>query len=75
MAIRRKKPTPTYLKLIKGNPGKRPLVAADIPSAKLGPVNKPKGMRGRASQLWDDRIERAFWLTWAGCGTRLRRGV
>ena len=30
-----------------------------------GPPEKPPGLRGKAAQLWDSRIAKAFWLTWA----------
>lgn len=30
-----------------------------------GAPEKPKGLRGVASKLWDTRIAKAFWLTWA----------
>lgn len=63
MGIRGQKPKPTFLKLVGGNAGKRPMPAND-PMPEGAPV-KPKGLRGNASKLWDDRIVKAFWLTWA----------
>jgi hypothetical protein len=66
MASRGRKPKPTHLRLVGGNAGKRPIAAtaADAQIGKLGPAIKPKGMRGRGSQLWDDTIARCHWLEW-----------
>lgn len=63
MAIRGQRPKPTVLRLVGGNAGRRPLPAND-PMPEGAPI-KPKGLRGVASQLWDERIAKAFWLTWA----------
>ena len=62
MAVRGVKPKPTILKLVAGNPGKRP-----IPRAEARPEGSPEKPRlpPEASRLWDARIARAFWLTWA----------
>jgi hypothetical protein len=63
MATRGRKPTATVIKLARGNPGRRPL-PRDEPRPQ-GDVEKPDGLSGRPSLLWDQFIERAFWLTWA----------
>lgn len=63
MAIRGKKPTATIIKLQQGT--LRPArTHADEPKPE-GAIEKPKGLRGKPSQLWDRFIARAFWLTWA----------
>lgn len=46
-----RKPRPTHLKLIDGNPGKRPLPEGEIEPE--GDVVKPKWLKGRASKVWD----------------------
>jgi hypothetical protein len=63
MAIRGKKPTATIVKLHQGT--LRPGRANPEEPKPEGAVEKPKGLRGKASQLWDRFIGRAFWLTWA----------
>jgi len=64
MALRGKKPTATVIKLAQGT------FRGDRHDAKREPkpqgaVEKPPRLRGRASTLWDQFIDRAFWLTWA----------
>jgi phage terminase small subunit len=64
MAIRGRKPTPSHLKLVRGNPGRRPINHSE-PKPALGPI-KPASLRGRASRLWDDyapQLERLGILT------------
>ncbi|MFI4973924.1 MAG: hypothetical protein ACHP84_05225 [Caulobacterales bacterium] len=61
--MRGRKPTPTVIKLALGNPGKRRL-PVDEPMPE-GKVEKPRNLRGKASEIWDRVIARAFWLTWA----------
>ena len=63
MATRGARPKPTVLRLIQGNAGKRRIGASD-PSPQGAPV-KPKALAGPAAKLWDERIAKAFWLTWA----------
>lgn len=58
-----RKPTPTVLRLVTGNAGKRPLPAPDPLPA--GTVERPKKLRGAVAKLWDTYIARAFWLSWA----------
>jgi hypothetical protein len=66
MAIRGRKPTPAYLKLIMGNPGHRPIRPSRsdelIPG---GAIERPKKITKAAAALWDEWIARAAWLTWA----------
>lgn len=67
MAISGRKPTRLELKLITGNPGKRPLPQRKPDSEQTapgGPVEKPK-LKKAASAVWDRFIARAHWLTWA----------
>ncbi len=45
-----RKPKPTALKLIRGNPGKRPLNNNE--PMPIGDVNKPAFVKGKAAQLW-----------------------
>jgi phage terminase small subunit len=58
---RGRKPTPTWQKVIKGNPGKRPLPTNE-PVATGAPV-KPKWLKGRPSDLWDEVLKVAYWLS------------
>lgn len=46
-----RKPRPTHLKLIDGNPGKRPIPEGEIQPE--GVVERPKWLKGRASKVWD----------------------
>ncbi|MGH7184886.1 MAG: hypothetical protein ACREIB_01235 [Pseudomonadota bacterium] len=64
MAIRGKKPTATVIKLVTGNPGNRALPKEGAEPTPQGPIEKPP-LKGKASDLWDRFIARAFWLTWA----------
>jgi hypothetical protein len=63
MALRGRKPKPTQLKRITGNPGRRPL-PSDEPM-RVGAIERPESLNGRPGELWDNFIERAYWLTWA----------
>jgi phage terminase small subunit len=54
------RPTPTLIKLARGNPGKRPLPEAE-PMPENPPV-MPKWLEGRGAQLWDELVRVAFWL-------------
>lgn len=68
MAISGRKPTPLALKLITGNPGKRPLPEMKPDSEQTapgGPVEKPKKLKKAVADVWDRFIARAHWLTWA----------
>lgn len=50
--MRGRKPTPTHLKLVKGNPGKRKINAKEpVPP---GQVRRPAFLEGRAAELWDE---------------------
>jgi phage terminase small subunit len=62
--MRGRKPTPTHLKLVRGNPGRRPLNPSE-PKPKLG-CEKPKFLKGRAARVWDEyapTLERLGLLT------------
>lgn len=61
MAIGGQRPKPTLLKLVTGNPGNRPLpVGEPMPQGKPG---RPEWLQGRGSELWDEVMIFAFWLT------------
>lgn len=63
MAIGGQRPKPTILRVVGGNAGKRPIPKNDpMPE---GRPEKPPGIDGEAEALWNLRIERAHWLTWA----------
>ncbi len=52
---------PTVLKVVQGNPGRRPLPENEpIPDGK--PV-RPKWVKGRAKKVWDEVVGQLFWLT------------
>src|SRR5579884_1906768 len=61
MAVRGQRPTPTVLRLVTGNPGKRP--ARDGAPAPKGPPVRPKWLKGRGAALWDEVLAFAYWLT------------
>jgi hypothetical protein len=65
--MRGRKPTPLHLRLIAGNPGKRPLPQprTDIPEIPGGPIERPENLKGIPGKLWDRYIVRCHWLTWA----------
>lgn len=63
MAIRGQKPKATVVRLFEGNRGHRPVPQGE--PEPIGGIEKPPKLRGRAEQLWDRFIARAFWLTWA----------
>ena len=55
------KPKPTHIKLVTGNPGKRPL-PQDEPQPR-GPLStRPRYLKGRAAKLYDDILVVAWWL-------------
>jgi phage terminase small subunit len=64
-----RKPKPVALKLVTGNPGRRPLPEQKPTDAKApsgepddAPV-RPKYLKGkRALEIWDEVLEFAFWL-------------
>src|SRR5262245_47712855 len=54
------RPTPTLIKLARGNPGKRRLPESEpMPE---DPLAKPEWLDGRGAQLWDELVRVAFWL-------------
>ena len=63
MAIRGAKPKPTLRLVAEGtyDPSRHDRREGEpIPT---GRPLKPKGLRGRAAQLWDEYLARGFWLT------------
>ena len=64
MAIRGRKPKPAHLKVLEGNPGKRPfqpdLAAGERPE---GGIDPPRPLTRRPRQLWEAYIRPADWLT------------
>lgn len=64
MAVRGRKPKPPFLKLVTGNPGRRPI--PQDPAASGGefkPIEPPVRLDGRESALWGEFIRTAGWLT------------
>lgn len=60
MAISGRKPTPNVIKMVMGNPGRRPLnTAAPTPTDRPRP---PIKMAGRPAALWKRYIAKAWWL-------------
>jgi P27 family predicted phage terminase small subunit len=51
MAPRGRRPTPTKLKLLRGNPGRRPL-NEDEPAPAAGEIDAPDWLEGAAAQEW-----------------------
>ena len=49
-------PKPTKLRILQGNPSKRALPKNEPETS--GPANKPKGLKGRASKVWDEYAPR-----------------
>jgi hypothetical protein len=58
-----RKPKPAALRAMLGNPGKRPLPAADPLPA--GSIERPTKLNKAVGAMWDTFVARAFWLTWA----------
>lgn len=50
--MRGRKPTPTHLKILRGNPGKRPLPKNEIQPG--GDVVMPRFLKGRAAKVWGE---------------------
>jgi hypothetical protein len=62
MAVRGRKPTPTAVRILKGNPGRRPLPSNE-PTPEAGRCTPPRPLKGRPLALWRRYIGRAWWLT------------
>jgi phage terminase small subunit len=82
MAVRGQKPKPTRLKLVTGNPGKRPINAAEPKPA--GKPVKPAFVKGKAAKLWAEYSRIGFWLTeadshalavWCALGAEIEKDV
>lgn len=83
MAIRGRKPKPTHLKLIEGNPGERPLNENE-PKPE-GDVLKPRFLKGRAAAIWDEyapelirlnvltSVDAHMFATWCALAAELER--
>ena len=54
-----RKPKPTHLKLVTGNPGKRALPKNEPAPARERP-SKPADLDGKASKIWDVLVEETF---------------
>lgn len=72
MAVRGRKPKPDHLKLVTGNPGRRPLNGAGVSGETAGggelavredPLEPPKRLTKAQQALWDRFINTAWWLT------------
>ena len=79
---RGRKPLPTLLRLVTGNPGKRPLNKEE-PKPKGKPV-KPVFVKGKAAKLWTQYVQVGFWLTdadshalgvWCALGAEIEKDV
>jgi P27 family predicted phage terminase small subunit len=57
--MRGRKPTPTFLKIVNGNPGKRPLNEGEAKVAPARPT-PPAFLSDDATQEWDRVIDRLF---------------
>ena len=69
--MRGRKPTPTALKVLRGNPGRRPLNARE-PKPKTGLPPCPSSLKGSARLAWR---QMAKMLRDAGIGTTLDRNA
>lgn len=66
MAMRGRKPKPAFLKLVTGNPGRRPIapdIAEILPAVEDNGLEPPRKLKKRQQELWDQYIRRAPWLT------------
>src|SRR5215207_7925974 len=64
MTMRGRKPTPAYLKVTSGNPGKRPFSPdLAVTGSVDGGIDPPQPLDGRHEQLWNQYIRPAHWLT------------
>jgi hypothetical protein len=61
MAISGRKPKPPGLKLVTGNPGRRPLPEGDI-DVREAPLEPPKRLNKAQQRYWDRWINTAWWL-------------
>lgn len=61
MAIVGRKPKPPGLKMVQGNPGRRPLPEADI-DMREGALAPPAELSDRQKALWSRYIDTAWWL-------------
>jgi P27 family predicted phage terminase small subunit len=59
MGVRGRKPKPTMLKLIEGNPGHRPIAADEVSPGKLG--DPPSDLCAAALEKWREMVSPAIW--------------
>src|SRR5688572_3262407 len=63
MSIRGPKPSAPYVKLVTGNPGRRPINIPSRPESREGPLDPPRKLTEPQSVLWTRFIDAAHWLT------------
>lgn len=63
MAIRGNKGKPPYLKLVTGNPGRRPIRVNPYIEDREGPLKPPHRLAKPQASLWRRCIDSAHWLT------------
>lgn len=64
MAVRGVKPKPAHLKVVTGNPGKRPLPGAEEEvEVREEPLVPPRKLTKLQTALWERFIQSAWWLT------------
>lgn len=63
MAARGRKPKSNVVKLITGNPGKRPLPPGGDSTVREGPLTPPVKLTRAQASLWKRFIDSAWWLT------------
>src|SRR3954468_7075359 len=57
------KPKAPFLKLVTGNPGKRPIKKDPAVVLRTGPIESPVALDGRRLELWNQFVRDAPWLT------------
>jgi phage terminase small subunit len=62
MAIRGRKPTPPGIKLVMGNPGRRPIPQGEL-DMREEPLEPHAELTEAQQRLWDRYINTAWWLT------------
>ena len=63
MAVRGRKPKPPALKVVTGNPGKRPLPEGGEVKIREGELTPPRKLTKAQQSLWTRYINTAWWLT------------
>lgn len=62
MATKGRKQKPVALKLVTGNPGKRPLPGTEGVEVREEPLVPPVSLNEAQQSLWDRYINKAWWL-------------